>query len=89
MNDHAKAIRAAFLDAELKHRRIIWIVRWVGAAYRRLHSVRPFDALAGLHVRVELDSSGLAHVAVRGACASRARCDTNKKGRRPLVSRQT
>ncbi|MCK6387083.1 MAG: hypothetical protein L6Q65_05715 [Zoogloea sp.] len=65
MNDHAQATRAAFLRAQVKHRRIGLIVRWVGAACRRLRPERPRDPLAGLRLGVELDAAGLAYVAVK------------------------
>jgi len=65
MIDYAKATRAAFLDAELKQSRATWMGCWVGAAVRRMRSMRRGDPLDGLRLVVESDSAGLAYVSVR------------------------
>lgn len=88
MMDYAKATRATFLDAQLKHPRTTRLLRWMGAAVRRIRSIHQSDPLDGLRLVVESDATGLAYVAVRRTCASIGWCGTNKKERLPLVSRQ-
>lgn len=65
--DYAKAIRAAFLDAQRKHSRATRVVRWVGASVRRVRSMHRSDSLDGLRLVVESDSTGLMYVAIRSS----------------------
>ena len=65
MKDHAKALRAAFLDAQLKHRRITRMVRWAGDLYRRLNAERMPSKPDNMRFQLVRDSGGLMLVNVQ------------------------
>lgn len=65
MNDHAKALRAAFLRKQMKFRRLTMIVRQLGDLYRRLNAERMTSKPDNMRFQLVRDSGGLMLVNVQ------------------------
>lgn len=65
MNDHAKALRDAFLRKQMKFRRLTMIVRRLGDLYRRLNAERMPSKPDNMRFQLVRDSGGLMLVNVQ------------------------